>query len=178
MKKRNIYLIIGIILTVTIVIMLTTYAMYQWNSSTTTDVSLTVDGIRILYKKGPDIYGRTIVPILDKEEAIIKEIEVTLNKSGDLIPTNNFYLDIIKLDEGLKDITFVWEFYKNDELLNSNNFSLVNQGSTLNLTEDQEVSTTTDIYTLYLWIDGNMSNPNTMQSQNYHFVLRADGYHA
>ena len=152
-----------------------TFAWFTWNSTTNTDVSVTIEGINITYEDGQDITGINLIPVSSKEKgeadgtAIAKEITVSSNMNAYL--DLNMSLDI--LPDGLKDASFKWEFYKGADLLLSGNFSTSNQSDVINLLSKELVTSTETTYKLYIWIDGNMSNPNTMQNQTFKFMLNA-----
>ena len=56
----------------------------------------------------------------------------------------------------------------------SGNFASNNQGDVITLASNQEITSTTTSFQLYIWIDGNKDNPSKMMNQTFKFVLSAD----
>ena len=81
---------------------------------------------------------------------------------------------VVTLDNGLKDASFKYEIYNGSNLVTGGNFANSNAGDNIALLSGVEVNSTPTTYTLYIWIDGNMSNPNTMYNQNFEFRLNAE----
>ena len=168
-------IIIGIIISIIIALGIT-YAWWSWNSTINTDVSLVVDGINITYEDGDDITDIKLIPVSSKEKgvedntAVKKDISVSSNTNVYM----NLNMNLEKFPDGLKDESLKWEIYKDNTLVNSGNFANYNQGDNILLLNSEKVSSNTSIYSLYIWIDGNMDNPNTMQNQDFKFVLNAN----
>ena len=68
-------IIIGIVITLFLAIGLT-YAWWTWNSTTNTDVSLTIDGININYEAGSDITNIKLLPVSSKEKGVEDNIAI------------------------------------------------------------------------------------------------------
>ena len=168
-------IIIGIVITLFLAIGLT-YAWWTWNSTTNTDVSLTIDGININYEAGSDITNIKLLPVSSKEKGV--EDNIAIKKDITVSSNTNVYMDLnMSLElfpDGLKHESLKWEIYKGNNLVNSGNLGSSNQGDVVKLLSSEKVTTVESIYTLYIWIDGNVDNPDTMQNQNFKFVLNAN----
>ena len=168
-------IIIGIVITLFLAIGLT-YAWWTWNSTTNTDVSLTIDGININYEAGSDITNIKLLPVSSKEKGV--EDNIAIKKDITVSSNTNVYMDLnMSLElfpDGLKHESLKWEIYKDNTLINSGNLGSSNQGDVVKLLSSEKVTTVESIYTLYIWIDGNVDNPDTMQNQNFKFVLNAN----
>ena len=168
-------IIIGIVITLFLAIGLT-YAWWTWNSTTNTDVSLTIDGININYEAGSDITNIKLLPVTSKEKGV--EDNIAIKKDITVSSNTNVYMDLnMSLElfpDGLKHESLKWEIYKDNNLVNSGNLGSSNQGDVVKLLSSEKVTTVESIYTLYIWIDGNVDNPDTMQNQNFKFVLNAN----
>ena len=168
-------IIIGIVITLFLAIGLT-YAWWTWNSTTNTDVSLTIDGININYEAGSDITNIKLLPVTSKEKGV--EDNIAIKKDITVSSNTNVYMDLnMSLElfpDGLKHESLKWEIYKDNTLVNSGNLGSSNQGDVVKLLSSEKVTTVESIYTLYIWIDGNVDNPDTMQNQNFKFVLNAN----
>ena len=168
-------IIIVIVITLFLAIGLT-YAWWTWNSTTNTDVSLTIDGININYEAGSDITNIKLLPVSSKEKGV--EDNIAIKKDITVSSNTNVYMDLnMSLElfpDGLKHESLKWEIYKDNNLVNSGNLGSSNQGDVVKLLSSEKVTTVESIYTLYIWIDGNVDNPDTMQNQNFKFVLNAN----
>ena len=170
MKKK--YIIIGSLLVIGAIALGSTLAWWTWSTSSNeqTNVVVTVGGITINYEDGENITNNNLIPTSTKEKGISKNITVS--------STGQVYLDlnmaVVTLDDGLKDASFKYEIYNGSELVTGGNFANSNVGDNIALLSGVEVTSSSTTYTLYIWIDGNMSNPNTMYNQNFEFRLNAE----
>ena len=179
-KMDNKKFIIGVILLLLLMIG-GTYAYYRWSSSNNMDVNVKIDGGTVTFDGGTNITS-TIMPTSSKEEGIKKDITVKANREG---ATMNLYMDLTTMPEELKEKSFIYELYYNDNsLVTKGNFKDINYSSngttTLTLFTGRDISTnTTDKYTLYLWFNGkDYDNPETMQNKTLSFDLYATGENA
>ena len=169
---KNKYIIIGSLLVIGAIALGSTLAWWTWSTSSNeqTNVVVTVGGITINYEDGENITNNNLIPTSTKEQGISKDITVS--------STGEVYLDlnmkVVSLDDGLKDASFKYEIYDGNVLMGNGNFVNSNIGDNISLLGGVEVTSTPTTYTLYIWIDGNMSNPNTMYNQNFEFRLNAD----
>ena len=169
MDKKKI--LIGLILIIGAIALGSSLAWWTWSTSSNeqTNVVVTVGGITINYEDGENITNNNLIPTSTKEKGISKNITVS--------STGQVYLDlnmaIVTLEDGLKDASFKYEIYNGSELVTGGNFANSNAGDNIALLSGVEVTSSPITYTLYIWIDGNMSNPNTMYNQNFEFRLNA-----
>ena len=170
MKKKHV--IVGSLLVIGAIMVGSTLAWWTWSTSSNeqTNVVVTVGGITINYEDGENITNNNLIPTSTKEKGISKNITVS--------STGQVYLDlnmaIVTLEDGLKDASFKYEIYNGSELVTGGNFANSNAGDNIALLSGVEVTSSPTTYTLYIWIDGNMSNPNTMYNQNFEFRLNAE----
>ena len=170
MDKKKI--IIGLILVIGAIALGSSLAWWTWSTSSNeqTNVVVTVGGITINYEDGENITNNNLIPTSTKEKGISKNITVS--------STGQVYLDlnmaVVTLNDGLKDASFKYEIYNGSELVTGGNFANSNVGDNIALLSSVEVNSTPTTYTLYIWIDGNMSNPSTMYNQNFEFRLNAN----
>ena len=149
-----------------------TLAWWTWSTSSNeqTNVVVTVGGITIDYEDGENITNNNLIPTSTKEKGISKNI--TVSSTGQVYL--NLNMAIVTLDDGLKDASFKYEIYNGSDLVTGGNFANSNVGDNIALLSGVEVTSSPTTYTLYIWIDGNMSNPNTMYNQNFEFRLNAE----
>lgn len=181
--------VIGVILLL-ILMLGGTYAYYKWTSSNNMDFEVEIKGGTVIFEGGKDINGE-LIPTSKKEEGIIKDITVKGNTEG---ATINLYMDLTTMSDNLKEESFKYEVYYNDNaLVSSGNFGVYNSSSNpnginysangitkLTLFTGRDISiNSTDKYTLYLWFNGkDYDNPDTMQNNNILFELYATGENA
>ena len=165
------HIIVGSILVIGAIMVGSSLAWWTWSTSSNeqTNVVVTVGGISINYEDGENITNNNLIPTSTKEQGISKDI--TVSSSGQVYLDLN--MSIVTLDDGLKDSSFKYEIYDGTSLLKKGNFANNNIGDNISLLSGMEVTSTPVTYTLYIWIDGNMSNPNTMYNQNFEFRLNA-----
>ena len=167
-----------------------TYAWYVWQTSSDEETIIATDvGYAKVYFTGGAELNGNLKPVSDKSKGSVKTITVRADKQFIEDITFNLYLDINSIDAGLKHESFKFELYKGDTLVKTGNFSDAYLNSALSNCETNTgkrhitlasdiVTTEESIYTLYTWIDGNMNNPLSMESQNFDFTLHASGMHA
>ena len=180
---------IYILLIVLILSMIGSYAFFGWSnaSGNNTNVSFDVisETVYINYDAGSNIEGVELYPVSDKSEGISKTITVKTDKVTSKSVSFNLYLDLTSVDSALLDSSFKWAVYSNNSLVNSGNFASdsvsCNKDSSIKhivLLSNQEVTTTEKEYILYIWIDGNVVNSDSMMSKSFSFNLHADGVNA
>ena len=171
--------IISGIITVAILIFVVTFSTYAWwtwssNEDERTNVAFTVEGLadKISYNVS-HVNSPNLIPVSSKTKGYITNISLSKTSTDELYAT--FSLDLTSLDDGLKDVSFKYELSIGDEIYGNGTFSNHNEGDTITLnSEPIQVTNTSQIISLYIWIDGNLTNPESMQNQNYHFDLRAN----
>ncbi len=177
-----------ILLIVFILSMLGSFAYFSWGSdaSSNTNVSFDVvaETVYIEYDAGSDIEGANLYPTDDKSDGISKDITVKTDKVSSKSVTFNLYLDLTDVSEELMDDSFKWAIYRDNQLVASDSITKNIVGCSKNntnhivLVNNETVNTTLKKYTLYLWIDGNMTNPDTMMNKSFKVKLHADGNNA
>ena len=170
MKKKHV--IVGCLLVIGAIMVGSSLAWWTWTTSSNeqTNVIVTVGGITIDYEDGENITNNNLIPTSTKEKGISKDI--TVSSTGQVYLDLN--MEVVTLDDGLKDASFKYEIYNDNELIKGGNFANSNVGDNIELLGGITVTSTPTTYTLYIWIDGNMPNPNTMYNQNFEFRLNAD----
>ena len=170
MKKKHI--IVGSVLVLFLIIIGVSFAWWTWSTTNeqNTNVVVTIGDTIISYEDGEDITNNNLIPTSTKEQGISKDITIS--------STNTVYLDlnmtVVALDDGLKDSSFKYELYNGSDLVTGGNFVTSNVNDVINLLSGVEITSTPVTYTLYIWIDGTMSNPNTMYNQNFELRLNAN----
>ena len=174
MNKYKLYMIMGIVL---LVLSITgSLAYYFWKSSSDILLSGNLCLPEIYFTGGATINGK-LKPVTNKEDGLIKEVEVNLHKTcNNDTAVMNLYLSLDLLPVELQENTFVYELYNGDnEKISSGNFSDKREGDTITLIENEIVTSDVSIYTLYIYIDGNRDNPITMSNKSFRFNIYGEG---
>lgn len=189
MKKKNIFILIGVILAIGI---MGTLAWWQWRSSINAQVFGQVCAPEMVFVGGTTINGNGLLPVRTKEEGLSKDIKVNLNNTCDndtAVLNLNLKPDV--LPEGLSDPSFKWALYKvtTEEVegtptetltyINDGNFNgkrqYVNDNDLISIATDLIVTENISTYRLYIWIDGTMDNPSTIGGNSFRFKLYGTG---
>ena len=177
-----------ILLIVFILSMLGSFAYFSWGSDTGSNTNVSFDVVAetvyIEYDAGSDIEDANLYPVDDKSDGISKDITVKIDKVSSKPVTFNLYLDLTDVPEELMDNSFKWAIYRDNELVASDSITKnivecsKNNTKHIVLVSNETVDTTLKKYTLYLWIDGNMTNPDTMMNKSFKVKLHSDGENA
>ena len=173
MNRYKLYMIFGIC---TLILSISgTFAYYIWASNNNALVNASVCTPTISFAGGSTINGTDMVPVLTKEEGTIKDIEVKKNGICSNEVTMNLYLELTTFPKELANSSFKYELYKNDVKVTNGNFSEVKQGDTITLISNEILNTSKDLYTLYIYIDGNVDNPIEMAGKSFLFKVWGSG---
>ena len=173
MNRYKLYMIFGIC---TLILSISgTFAYYMWTSNNNALVNASVCTPTISFAGGSTINGTNMVPVLTKEEGTIKDIEVKKNGICSNEVTMNLYLELTTFPKELANSSFKYELYKNDVKVTNGNFSEVKQGDTITLISNEILNTSKDLYTLYIYIDGNVDNPIEMAGKSFLFKVWGSG---
>ena len=119
MQKKHI--IVGSILVIGAIMVGSSLAWWTWSTSSNeqTNVVVTIGGTTISYEDGEDITNNNLIPTSTKEQGISKDITIS--------STSTVYLDlnmtVVALDDGLKDESFKYELYNDNNLVVAGNFA-------------------------------------------------------
>ncbi len=158
------------------------FGYFIWNSTNNTNISFTVEGAMVYLDDGADITGANLVPVKNytSEGAVRKSIKIKLKDTPTDNVTVTMTLHVNSIDSGLNHESFKWTLVKPDGTTVGGNFKSVVSGTTdiaLASLSSNAGTLTTDLskYDLYIWIDGNNENPDTMQNQSFDFTLNVVG---
>ncbi len=176
MEKKKIYMILLLMMVSFVVILFgVTYAWFSFQSKDTGDVTFEIKGLGITYVGEENVLNKSLYPTssMTNTDNIIHTFSLVTTSSLNIY--TKISLDIIKLDEGLKEESFVWKLYKGSSVVANGNFKNANVGDDILLLSDELISTTASNYTLYIWIDGaNYDNPIDMLGKEFNFKLKFD----
>ena len=165
-----------IVLIIVVAVVGSTYSWFSWQTSE--DEKIGVDFSTSGASSDCITYSTStsgeeiLIPVSAKEKGYITNIEIAQTCNTDLYA--DFDLNLTSFPTNLKDQSFKYTLVENNIVVGEGDFSNATQGDIIKLAQNQLISSTTRNYTLYLWIDGNLNNPNTMQNQEYNFNLVAN----
>ncbi len=181
-KKRLVFLILLIIVITGIGV---TFGYFIWNSTTNTDVSLSVKGAIVELNDGTDITGANLIPVdsytNEGGNVVKKDFNVKLKKATKGDVTVDFKLRINSIDSGLNHSSFMYNLVNaSGTSVKSGNFATSKAGDVIDLltlsSTNGTLSTSLSSYTLYVYIDGTMGdNPSSMMNQSFDFSLDVTG---
>ena len=181
-KKRLVFLILLIIVITGIGV---TFGYFIWNSTTNTDVSLSVKGAIVELNDGTDIKGANLIPVdsytNEGGNVVKKDFNVKLKKATEGDVTVDFKLRINSIDSGLNHSSFMYNLVNaSGTSIKSGNFATSKAGDVIDLltlsSTNGTLSTSLSSYTLYVYIDGTMGdNPSSMMNQSFDFSLDVTG---
>ncbi|MBQ8192942.1 MAG: BspA family leucine-rich repeat surface protein [Bacilli bacterium] len=175
MKKNKLYIIISFI--VLILSISGSFAWYLWDSTTNTDVSLGICVPEISFIGGETLQGKDLVPTEDRNKGLTKEVEVSLSKTcteGDS-GVMNLYMRLDSLPVGLQEESFVYEVWNDSTMVSSGNFKGKEEGHAIELLTNEVVTSSSNLYKIYIYIDGSMNNPPSMGGNYFRFSLYSEG---
>ena len=161
------------------------FGYFVWNSTSNTDISFTVSGAIVELDDGKDITGVNLMPTNSYtsggKNVVKKEVKVKLKEATTEAVTVDFKLTINSIDSGLNHSTFKYNLVNSSGTsVKTGNFATSKKGDSINLltlsTTDGTLTTSTTIYTLYIYIDGTSGdNPSSMQNQSFNFSFDVVG---
>lgn len=175
MKKYKKYIIVGII--VLFLLLGGSLAWYIWSSTNNALINLEVCTPEIVFIGGETLNGDKIIPVLDKDEGVKKQVDVYLKKSciEGQSAVMNLYMTLDLLPDSLKEESFVYEVWKDNTKLASGNFKDKIEGDTINILSNEIITENDSIYLVYVYIDGNVDNPITMSNSSFRFSVYGKG---
>ena len=76
------------------------------------------------------------------------------------------------------DSSFVWKLYKENTLAANGNFADKEQGDVITLISGETITELASNYTLYIYLDGSVDNPDSTQNKSFTFNIYGEGLHA
>ena len=176
-KKKII--VIGIV-TVVILLLASTLALYKWvnPSNQNIDVELSLNGLDayIRYNKGTDVLTGNLEPSSDYTNGISTEIELWKDPSAaSKTLYGHIYLDVTTIGTNLaNEPALKWAITSNGELLNEGNFVGKAQGNSIGLKLNIPLSTTKQLYKVYIWLDDSMNINENIEGETLSTIVRAE----
>ena len=170
MSKR--YIQIGILIVlISLVCLMGTYAWFTWISPSNTNVTLSIGNLAdVTFTSGPDINISNLSPVYNYTDGVSTTFTVRNTNSTDSL-LYKVKLEITSIANELKDETFKYTLVKDNKVVKTGNLKDAINGNTLILntssldkgsTSRPKIST----FKLYFWLDGNMENNSNMMNKS------------
>ena len=165
MSKR--YIQIGILIVLmSLVGLMGTYAWFTWKSPSNTNVTLSIGNLAdVTFTSGPDINISNLAPVYNYTDGVSTTFVMKNNST-----TNNLNygikLDVTSISNELKNESFKYTLLKDNKVVQTGNLKNAVNGKTLTLNTGLLAKGSTSNYKLYFWIDGNMENNSNMMNKS------------
>ena len=165
MSKR--YIQIGILIVlISLVCLMGTYAWFTWASPSNTNVTLSIGNLAdVTFTSGPDINISNLAPVYNYTDGVSTTFVMKNNST-----TNNLNyeikLDVTSISNELKSESFKYTLLKDNKVVQTGNFKNAVNGKTLILNTGLLAKGSTSNYKLYFWIDGNIENSSSMMNKS------------
>lgn len=171
MKRK--YLLLGVF-SLTIFLIGITYAWWNWTSEKT-NINLTLNGLNVIYTGEDNVLKGPLYPTasMTNPDNIIHPFKLRTTNNIDVY--GKISLEVLEFPNELKESSFLWSLYKEDEKIAIGSFKRAEVGKDIILSPYEQILTSDTSYTLYIWIDGeNYTNPLEMGSKNFKLKLKID----
>ena len=170
MSKR--YIQIGILIVlISLVCLMGTYAWFTWASPSNTNVTLSIGNLAdVTFTSGPDINISNLAPVYNYTDGVSTTFVMKNNST-----TNNLNygikLDVTSISNELKSESFKYTLLKDNKVVQTGNLKNAVNGNTLilntgSLDKGSTSSPKISNFKLYFWLDGNMENNSNMMNKS------------
>ena len=171
MKRK--YLLLGAF-SLTIFLIGITYAWWNWTSEKT-NINLTLNGLNVIYTGEDTVLKGPLYPTasMTNPDNIIHPFKLRTTDNIDVY--GKISLEVLEFPDELKEWSFSWSLYKEDEEIARDSFVYAEVGKDIILSPYEQILTSDTSYTLYIWIDGeHYTNPLEMGSKDFKLKLKID----
>ena len=159
MNKEKRFMISGIILLlITLVSLLGTYAWFTWKSTSNTSLTMTIGKLAdVIFTSGNNISTSTLAPVFNYTDGEKTTFSINNKDTTGTTIGYNVKLNITSIATELKSTNLKYVLLKNNTIVQEGDFSTISTGSTTIYSDSISSSGTTN-FTFYLYIDGNSEN--------------------
>lgn len=159
MNKEKRFMISGIILLlITLVSLLGTYAWFTWKSTSNTSLTMTIGKLAdVIFTSGNNISTSTLAPVFNYTDGEKTTFSINNKDTTGTTIGYNVKLNITSIATELKSNDLKYVLLKNNTIVQEGDFSTISTGSTTIYSDSISSSGTTN-FTFYLYIDGNSEN--------------------
>ena len=159
MNKEKRFMISGIILLlITLVSLLGTYAWFTWKSTSNTSLTMTIGKLAdVIFTSGNNISTSTLAPVFNYTDGEKTTFSINNKDTTGTTIDYDVKLNITSIATELKSTNLKYVLLKNNTIVQEGDFSTISTGSTTIYSDSISSSVTTN-FTFYLYIDGNSEN--------------------
>ena len=157
MNKDKRFMLFGVILLLmSLVGSLGTYAWFTWKSTSNTSLTMTIGKLAdVIFTSGNNISTSTLSPVYNYTDGEKTTFIINNRDTTNTFLKYKILLDITSIADELKSTNLKYKLLSNNTILAEGNFSTFANGSTNTLYEDTLNTGVTD-FVFYLYIDGNI----------------------
>ena len=160
MNKKK-YLVIIIVSVAIVITLIAGTIAYLFTSANNNNINGSAEGLQLTFTNDGTLSG-ALRPVNGKTEDIVTTVTVGL-ANNDNKASINIYIDVTTIDAVLASDALVWEIYKDDVFYKRGTFTGASTGNKFYLINNYEL-TKTEVFKVYVWLDGSSSGNSSMNS--------------
>ena len=163
MNKDKRFMLFGVILLLmSLVGSLGTYAWFTWKSTSNTSLTMTIGKLAdVIFTSGNNISTSTLSPVYNYTDGEVTTFSINNKDTTGTTVDYAVKLNITSIATELKSTSLKYVLLKNNTIVQEGDFSTISTGSTTIYSDSISTSGTTN-YKFYLYIDGNIENNTSM----------------
>ena len=167
MTKEKKFMMFGVILLlISLVWSLGTYAWFTWKSTNNTSISMGIGKLAdVIFTSGNDISTSTLAPVYNYTDGEKTTFSINNKDTSGTTIDYAVKLNITSIASELKSTSLKYVLLKNDTIVQEGDFSTITTGSTVIYSDSISSSGITN-FIFYLYIDGNSENNLNMMNKS------------
>lgn len=167
MNKDKRFMLFGVILLLmSLVGSLGTYAWFTWKSTSNTSLTMTIGKLAdVIFTSGNNISTSTLSPVYNYTDGEVTTFSINNKDTTGTTVDYAVKLNITSIATELKNTSLKYVLLKNNTIVQEGDFSTISTGSTTIYSDSISTSGTTN-YKFYLYIDGNIENNVSMMNKS------------
>ena len=167
MTKEKKFMMFGVILLlISLVGSLGTYAWFTWKSTNNTSISMGIGKLAdVIFTSGNSISTSTLAPVYNYTDGEKTTFSINNKDTSGTTIDYAVKLNITSIDSELKSTSLKYVLLKNDTIVQEGDFSTITTGSTVIYSDSISSSGITN-FIFYLYIDGNSENNLNMMNKS------------
>ena len=163
MNKDKRFMLFGVILLLmSLVGSLGTYAWFTWKSTSNTSLTMTIGKLAdVIFTSGNNISTSTLSPVYNYTDGEVTTFSINNKDTTGTTVDYAVKLNITSIATELKNTSLKYVLLKNNTIVQEGDFSTISTGSTTIYSDSISTSGITN-YKFYLYIDGNIENNTSM----------------
>ena len=167
MTKEKKFMMFGVILLlISLVGSLGTYAWFTWKSTNNTSLTMSIGKLAdVIFTSGNSISTSTLAPVYNYTDGEKTTFSINNKDTSGTTIDYAVKLNITSIDSELKSTSLKYVLLKNDTIVQEGDFSTITTGSTV-IYSDSISSNGVTNFIFYLYIDGNSENNLNMMNKS------------